>query len=287
MKSILLSLVLVTGCLIANAQKLRDVSGEYEYYLPRHLSRAQGEQAALERAMIQALANEFGTFLTMGTQLNLSSSKDGENSDFYSYSSSMVRGEWVETVGQPFFDIYLSDKGEIVLTCKVKGRAREIRRVVDDFNMKILNGGTLDQHESANFLDGDNIYLSFKSPSDGYIAVYLEDDNNNYLRMLPFNGEGKGARKVKGNVRNLFFNSNDGLEEKYQLTTDKPTERNVIHVLFSPHPFILPVDDEGKNEYALDQLEQSQFRKWLEKSRTLDPELQHQMRPINISESVD
>lgn len=268
-------------------QKSKEVEGRHEYFLPRHQSRAQGEQIALERAMIQALAKEFGTFVRQETQMNLSSSAEGENSEFYSNATSMVRGEWLETIGRPVFDIYLTQEGEIVITCEVKGKAREIRRVVDDFDAKTLNGGLTDQYISKNFVDGDNLFLAFTAPQDGYVAVYLEDEEKNFKRMLPFDGEGKNGRKVKGDVRYVFFTSQEGMEQKYRMLTSKSTERNTIHVIYSPHPFVLPIDHSGEEENSLDFLSGQQFSKWIDKSRTLDPDMQQQKLFISIIERQD
>lgn len=288
MKNLIITGILLTaGCLNIFAQKIKTVEGRYEYYLPRHMSRAQGEQTALERAMIEAIADEFGTYVSQQTQLNLSSSKEGENTEFYSYGSTMVKGEWVETLAEPVFGIFLTPENEIVITCEVKGKAREKRRVVDDFDMAVLNGGTTDEYRSSTFIDGENVYLAFTSPVNGFVAVYLEDDSKTFARMLPFNGEGNKARKVDGNKRYVFFTRNEGLEQRYRLQTNRASERNMIHVLFSPNPFVLPSDHTGEGENALDELSGEKFRIWLEKSRSLDPEMQWQYQGVNIVERQD
>lgn len=287
MKSLIAGILLIAGCLTISAQKPKDVTGRHEYHLPRHQSRAQGEQIALERAIIEALAREFGTFVRQETQMNFSSSAEGENSEFYSSASTLVRGEWLETIGQPRLDIYLTQEGEIVITCEIKGKAREIRRVVDDFNAKALNGGTTDNFQSSNFIHGEKIFLAFTAPQDGFVAVYLEDEDNNFMRMLPFNGEGKNARGVKGNRRYVFFTSEEGLETPYIMRTQKQAERNTIHVIYSPHPFVLPVDQAAADEESLDFLSGQQFSRWIDKSRTLDPDMQQQKLFISIIERQD
>lgn len=287
MKSLITGILLIAGCLSIWAQKPKDVTGRHEYHLPRHQSRAQGEQVAMERAIIEALAREFGTFVRQETQMNFSSSEEGENSEFYSSASTLVRGEWLETIGQPKLDIYLTQDGEIVLTCEIKGKAREIRRVVDDFDAKVLKGGTTDNFQTSHFIHGDKIYLAFTAPQDGFVAVYLEDEDNNFMRMLPFNGEGKNARGVKGNRRYVFFTSDEGLETTYLMRTEKHAERNTIHVIYSPHPFVLSVDQAAEDEESLDFLSGSQFRKWIDKSGTLDPDMQHQKLFITIVERQD
>lgn len=288
----LLRLVLLYALLLflvipSSAQKVKEVSGEYTYWLPRHVSRAEGEQIALERAMIEAVGKEFGTLVNQQTQLNLSSSKDGDNTDFYSIASTILKGEWVETIGQPVFDISLDNNKDIVISCTVKGHAREIKQTVADLDVRLLCNGTTNAHEASTFIHNDLCYLSFVSPIDGYIAVYLEDDAGYIFRMLPFAGEKSKSRKVEGNKRYMFFTRNDGVEEQYRLQTSKATERNNVNVIFSPNEFIKPIDSEGKYETDLTVTKAEDFRRWLTKSRALDPDMQVVIRPITIVAKQD
>lgn len=59
----------------ATDNKVKEVKGTYQYYVPRHIARDQAEQIALERAMIEAIAREFGTVLSLNTQMDMRSSK--------------------------------------------------------------------------------------------------------------------------------------------------------------------------------------------------------------------
>lgn len=57
--------------------KVKEVSGSYTYYIPYNVARDKAEQIALERAMLQALEQEFGTILSQATRMDMRSSKEG------------------------------------------------------------------------------------------------------------------------------------------------------------------------------------------------------------------
>lgn len=262
--------------------KLKTVKGTYQYYVPRHISVEKAEQIALERAIIDALAREYGTVVTQNSNLTTHSNKDGESVDFYSSATSLVKGEWVETIGTPQFDLALLN-GDIVVTCNVEGKAREVIRPQADLDVKILRNHTSNDAESSVFISGDKCFLRFASPLDGFLSVYLEDEAKNVFRMLPFFSQKNSGQKVEANRPYIFFVSEEGDSEQYYLTTDKETERNVIYIVFSPNEYVQPIAQEGQGDLSLRELTTPAFRKWIDKTRALDPALQVISRPITIT----
>ncbi len=285
--SLILALVAAIPAATAGSDsKTKDVKGTYQYYVPRHIARDQAEQIALERAMIEAIAREFGTVLSLNTQMDMRSSKKGESVDFYSSASSLVKGEWVETIGEPKFGLFL-DGDDIVVTCEVRGRAREVNRAQAQLDVRVLRNSTGDDAESNAFISGDKCFLAFITPVDGYLTVYLEGEDNSVFRMLPFYAQSNPTQQVKANTRYVFFASTDGDAEQYQLTAEKETERNTIYAIFSPNEYIKPADHSGGEELSLRELSTDAFRKWLNKARALDDQLQVIPRPITISNPVE
>lgn len=266
--------------------KVKEVKGTYQYYVPRHIARDQAEQIALERAMIEAIAREFGTVLSLNTQMDMRSSKKGESVDFYSTASSLVKGEWVETLGEPKFGMFI-DGDDLVVTCEVRGRAREVNRAQAQLDVRVLRNATGDDAESNAFISGDKCFLAFITPVDGYLTVYLEGEDKTVFRMLPFYSQTNPTQKVNANTRYVFFASTDGDSEQYQLTAEEGTERNTIYVVFSPNEYIKPVDRSGGEELSLRELSADAFRKWLNKARALDDQLQVIPRPITITNPVE
>ena len=174
--------------LAAFPDKGKVVNGSYTYYIPYNVARDKAEQIALERAMIQAIANEFGTVLTQHSRMDMRSSKDGENIDFWSSASSLVKGEWISTIDEPTFEVFIED-GNFVVKCEVKGYAREINGVKAELDIKFLRNGITDAYESSTFQSGDHCYLAVTTPVKGAIAVYLEDEAKTMSCMLPYYGQ--------------------------------------------------------------------------------------------------
>ena len=268
------------------AEKTKVVSGSYTYYIPYNVARDKAEQIALERAMLQGIAKEFGTILTQNTRMDMRSSKEGENVDFWSSASSLVKGEWVETIGEPTFEAFIEDGG-FAVRCEVKGHAREIKRPQAQLDVKLLRTGTTDNHESSTFKSGDMCYLAFTTPVKGAIVVYLEDEAKNMWCMLPYYAQSLTCTPVAPGIRHLYFTSNEGEQEQYQLTTEKEVERNMVYVVFSQNEFIKPIDKSNGQELSLKTLTSADFQSWLTKSRALDPTFQVVALPITITSTAE
>lgn len=266
--------------------KEKEVNGSFTYYIPYNVARDKAEQIALERARIQAIADEFGTVLTQHSHINMQSSSGAENSDFWSSASSLVKGEWVSTIGEPTFEPFI-ENGNFAIRCKVKGIAREITAPQAELDVRLLRNGTTDAYESSTFKSGDNCYLAFTTPVKGAIAVYLEDESGDMFCMLPYYAQTETCTPVSPGERHLFFATNDGDKEKYQLTTDKEIERNMLYVVFSQNDFIKPIDKSNGQELSLKTLTSENFRNWLNKSRALDSTFQVITIPITITANIE
>lgn len=272
--------------LASSAQKTREVSGTYTYYIPYNVARDKAEQIALERAMLQGIAQEFGTILTQNTRMDMRSSKDGENVDFWSSASTLVKGEWVETIGEPEFTAFIEDDN-FVVSCNVKGRAREIDRPKAQLDVRFLRNGTTNAHESSTFRSGDKCYLAFTTPVKGAIAVYLEDEAKTMSCLLPYYGQSLTCTPVAPGIRHVYFTSNEGDNEQYTLLTDKEIERNMVYVVFSQNEFIKPIDKSNGKELSLKTLTSEDFHTWLNRSRALDTTFQVVAIPITISSNLE
>ncbi len=282
----ILTILLLFTPLTTFAEKAKVVSGSYTYYVPYNVARDKAEQIALERAMIEAIAAEFGTILSQHSRMDMRSSKTGENVDFWSSASSLVKGEWISTIGKPVFEAFIED-GNFVVKCEVKGYARELKGPSVQLEVKLLRNGTTDSYESSSFKSGDHCYLAFTTPVKGAIAVYLEDEEKMVSCMLPYYAQTCTCTPVSPGERHLFFTTNDGDQEMYQLSTDKEIERNMMYVIFSQNEFIKPIDKSNGEELSLKTLKWEDFQNWLKKSRGLDSTFQVIAIPITISSSLE
>ena len=206
--------------------------------------------------------------------------------DFTSLSSSDVKGEWLETIGEPKYEISY-EQGMLVVKCAVSGKARELVATQNSFVAKILRNGTEDRFESDNFKSGDDLYLSYQSSTKGYVAVYLIDDSKNAYCLLPYQSSQDGKVRVDANTRYVFFNSKTAAPlfqpadvDEYNMTCEKAAETNYIYVISSPNPFIKAIDNAVAGLPR--ELKYEDFQKWLTKNRTADKDMQVEIKTISV-----
>jgi len=280
-------ILLCIFCLSVSAQKVKKVEAEYTYYAPENVTPEQARRTALERAKIQALADEFGTIVSQYNTTRMENTNGQTELDFTSIGGSEVKGEWIETIGEPKFDITF-EGNMLVVKVRVKGKAREIVSAQIDYVAKVLRNGTTDQFENSSFNSGDGLYLSFQSPVKGFLAVYLVDADRRASCLLPYQSDETGIYSVAPNHRYVFFNMKEApMEERsmvdeYYLTCSSSMEYNQIYVIFSPNSFVKAVDEFSKAGLPR-QLSYEDFNKWLVKQRKHDHQMTVRMFPIVIN----
>jgi hypothetical protein len=272
------------------AQKLKTVEGEYTYYAPETVSLEEAKRKALERAKIKAVEDAFNAVVSRYNTTQTTIRNGHTDSNFTSIGGSEVKGEWIETIGEPIYQTAY-EGNMLVVTVKVKGRAREINAASIDFKARILRNGTEDKFESDNFRAGDDLYLSFTSPVAGYLAVYLVDSDNEAFCLLPYRNQANGIYPIEANHRYLFFNEKESPEserkfvDEYVMTCERTTENNYIYVIFSPNQFTKAADN--NMDVALPrQLSFEDFNKWLVKYRKMDQEMVVKRNPITIQKRM-
>lgn len=133
----------------------------------------------------------------------------GENSngesevDFLSIGGSEVKGEWIETIGKPRFDISY-EKDILVVRVAVKGRIREIVSSTIDVKSLVLRNGIEDRFESNSFKSGDDLFVSFQSPTSGYLVVYLIDADQRAFCLLPYQNMESGCFPWKP-IKDMYY----------------------------------------------------------------------------------
>lgn len=273
----LLPFILLFFHLEVSAQKLKTVEASYTYHAPDNVTLEQAKRTALERAQIEALANMFGTKINQHNSTRVRNQNGNSDVDFLSISSSDIKGEWIETIGVPIYNIYYEQQ-MLVVTCSVRGKARENVNAGIDLSVKILRNGEEDKFESSEFRSGDDMYLSFQSPIDGFIAVYLIDEGGNAFCLLPYRNQSDGIYKVKANTRYIFFSetmapiTEKSIVDEYKLTCDKVQEINQIYILFSSDKFIKAIDEDN-GEKLPRELSSDAYQKWYSKQKTINANL--------------
>ncbi len=266
--------ILSFSAFCAFAQKMERVSAEYTYYAPENVSVEEAKRIALERAQIQAIADAFGTIVSQSNTTFISSQSNGTSSELFSLGGSDVKGEWIETIGEPQYEISYS-QNTLVVKVSVAGRIREIATAAIDFKAKVLKNGIEDKFEATDFHSGDDLYLSFLSPVDGYLAVYLIDMEQQAYCLLPYRGQSEGIYRIKANKPYLFFNASNAdpaerpVVDEYVMTSSQSHEQNMIYIIFSPNSFAKAADNNVADRLPR-VLGYSDFQKWLVRNRKTD-----------------
>lgn len=277
----------ITLVITASAGAIRTVSAEYIYHIPDNIATDEAKEIALQRACAQAIADEFGTVVTQSSSVTIDTHADHTTTDFLSIGGSELKGEWIETIGQPAYE-YITDGNDLALRVRVKGRIREIESVAVPFEVRILRNGTDDAFESSTFTAGDDMYLSFNTPGEGYLAIYLIDNDKNAFCLLPYSGQSEGYFHAKANRRYLFFHPShaDGIEpslvDELVMDTSLPRERNRILAIFSPNRFYKAADAKTLPDLPRS-LGYADFQKWLASVRKRDTSLSVTEKAITIT----
>lgn len=273
---------------VAVAQKTERVTATYTYYAPEHVSIEEARRVALQRAQLQAIADAFGTIVTQSNATRVRNENGKSDVSLLSLGASEVRGEWLRTDGEPEYDIAYED-GMLAVTVRVKGVIREIVNAAVDFQAKVLRNGTEDRFEGEEFRNGDDLYLSFRSPVDGFLTVYLLDAEGTAYCLLPYRNDTGGRVAIEGNRHYVFFSIDDvpveerSIVDEYTMTCSRDGELNQIYVIFSPQLFTKAVDYAGEG-LQLRELPYEEFQEWLFKCRKQDPEMRVEVKGILIKD---
>lgn len=280
--------VVMFATISAFAQRTERVIASYTHIAPSNVSLDIARETAVEHAKIQAIADEFGTIISQQNSTIVSNKNGESNIDFLSLGGSEVKGEWIETISEPSYDISYQ-QGMLVVRVEVKGRIREIVSAPIDFVARILCNGTEDRFERTDFRNGDDLFLSFRSAVNGFLAVYLVDNNHDAFCLLPYQGQPNGIYPIEANRQYVLFSEEhaskeeQGIIDEYTMTASESMERNQIYVIFSPNPFTKATDSMLSDGLPR-QLNWEDFQRWLSKCRRRDKEMRVEKTIITIKQ---
>lgn len=285
-KRLLLSQLFIIFAIIVYAQKITKVSATYTYYAPETMSIEEAKRVALDRAKIDAIEKEFGSHVSQINATSIETTGTNTKTSFSSIGGSEIMGEWIETIGEPSYNINYIDS-TLIVTVAVKGCIRELTPNSTEFDAKILRNGIESKFEDYDFLNGDEMYLSFCSPVYGYLLVYLLDSNNRAYRLLPYRKQQESSMPIEKLKTYVFFHRNscrpDSRKDvdEYVLTTDKNQEINIIYLIFSRNNIDNAIDYQINNSLPRE-LDGKKFQQWLIGVRKKNPEISLKEIPLTI-----
>ena len=299
--------VLIICFLISPAVKAGDIKkirGEAERFSPESESPEIARKKVIQEAQINALEKAFGTALTERT-MNISETREGHTSNISrSSGESLINGDWIRNLTSPEITKVPVDNGTMYYA-KVYGEAREMKYNRIDVDCWLLCNGTdpdKDRLRGDIFYEGDELYVYFISPVDGWLAIYLIDDDNEHTtqRLVPYDDQKEVAYPIVANREYIFFSKKTAEPQYVDFVTRmivearKKVDINDLYIIFSPNEFKqVPttvykhsrhntVETDIQSELMPRETTYQKFDEWMCKQRRKDADLQ----PIPISFSI-
>ena len=262
------------------------VSGFAEVELLPGWSLERAQRQAYQLAIFQALQNGFPTQVARASKYLLENRTQGQNAQtriyFYLTGDQYIGAEWLETLEARYQTEVR--KGQVWVSCKVKGRARARTEPPLPLEVRTLRCRDT-QCTTTDFWAGDPFYLYFRSPVEGYLQVFWEDSGEVY-RLLPYQNQRMQAWPVRADTIYLFFapdpkrRSEAFWTDELILTAEKPEVLHRVYVVFSRHPLAAP-PERFNPRTGFHTVSLSDFQDWLLSERLRMPDLN--LRFIDIS----
>lgn len=255
---ILIFLFFVTFTLSAYAADKVKVTCDTIYRAALTEAPAESRYKAIEFAKLAALESAFGTVIR--SQDLIITTDNGQHA--MGLGDFVVNGVWLKDIREP--EVYLIEQRptELIYSVSVSGWARHIRSDQIEVDYRLLYNGC-DKNRNVvrdnTFYSGDEMFLYFNAPVNGWLAVYLGDDDDERTMqcLLPYDGQDIGAYPILANHEYIFF-SKDYAESSsvdyaagLVMEARKNTDFNVLYVIFSTENFAGTASVENKTrEYT-------------------------------------
>jgi hypothetical protein len=277
----------------ATGQKIKRAEGEAQVKVERNMTREQTQQKAVELAKVNAIESVFGTYVEQQTNITVESGK----SDFYIIGSTKVKGIWIREIDRKLTEEYREENGQygpekiLWITCRIKGEVKQATpHPAIEYQVRNCIYPTC---RTASFNSGEQLYLWFKSPVDGYLSVFLDDGSMVY-RLLPYSDMmNTNSFMIESDEGYLFFSpeATKGLQsgekpDEIELYTLGKKENNLLILVFSTNPFFKPGLDKElveANRFMLPKsLLKGKFEEWLSDNRATYEDFQDVQIPLEI-----
>ena len=239
MTRFILFIIFMSSVLMAYSQRTAKVSATYTFYAPETMSVEEAKRVALDRAKIQAIADEFGTVVSQSTTTVISNKNGESDTQFFALGGSDVKGEWIETIGEPSYEVSFAEHN-LVVTCTVIGKIREIRPTKLYFEISILRNNQEAASDQIIFNNGDEMALKFQASSSGYLSLFWVDlKSNTVYRILPYSQDSHPLQNILTNTPYIFFSksNSNGMDpsyiDEYIMTCENGVEYNELFAVFS------------------------------------------------------
>lgn len=298
--SLLLTIALSSFTSLAFAQKVKTAEAEVSYTYSSDITLRAAKSQAYEQAKAEAILSAFpGTIEATNNSYQVTSADGHSSNRFHSTGISELRGIWIADTQKPVYSgPVCDDDGELcTIRCKVEGKVQEIKWNKPEFEWSLMRNHVEESAKASEFKEQDQLFMTFMPPCDGYVAVYIVNDEDYAQCLVPNDEDGKGIYPVKRGKEYVFFssnhNNNDNMTptEELVLYANGHEEINSFYVFFSPNLFRLAPITRGRRKVILSDGQQydlpadvswEAFQKWQQKLLTQDQEIQREYKNIII-----
>jgi hypothetical protein len=270
-----------------NAQEKKLISGEADELVndPQR-NKLYYQQLVKEKAISNALNNEFGTISTSENISQLSNTQGKEVMSeelFKNYIHQFPNGIWLKDKEVKFNEY--EEKGKIWMKCTIEGWAIEIQNPPINFLVKTLDKVDL-KEETTNFNLNQRLYLYFKAPSDGYLYVYIDNFTETQC-LLPYADAKDRNFAVSANKEYYLFSTkydyqnNPSAVDEYIMYTDENIEIDRLYIIFSTEKLQETNLNAATKELPMS-LSSKDFYQWIQEIRLWKAQTQIKIIDINI-----
>lgn len=290
MKNTKLILLTIASLFIASAaksQEEKDVKKVFvcEIQEDKNITFLEAKNYAIQNARMKAAEESFGVRTIVDREI-IDNVKNGLSDEAYmEIISESLAGEWIWDNKEPQVDIdYDSEQRRFNYQVLLNGKVR--KKPAADTQLKwslLTSDNDADSSTETNVVNGKKrIYVKFKSPVDGYVAIYWRGSDDKFTCMLPYKRSSGDAFFVRANKEYTFFDrSSDPTATPLAIVPDVEAEINAMYVIFSPNGFTKPMEeDNGRTQ--LNSVKSKDFKQWLYKNKTTDNRMTEQHKWFKI-----
>lgn len=275
MKKLTLIILILAFTLVTQAQREEEVSGSYTYVLSENdgITLKEAKHMCIELAKAAAIKEKFGELITSDViDSNVETNGESSTSYYWENTVAMAKGDWLGDTEKPKLDIKYEDD-KLIFTAEVKGRAREIIQSKIDLKWEIMKDGLTMRKKASIFESGERVYVNFRSPADGYVAIYLILGDDVTQCLLPYPKDTDGRFEVKAGREYMFFDKEEDLTAvPWKLTTKRRLENNQLVIIYSPNPFT-KCNDKSVDKMHPNTLNTHDLQRWLLKCQREDRDM--------------
>ena len=275
MKKLTLIILILAFTLVTQAQREEEVSGSYTYVLSENdgITLKEAKHMCIELAKAAAIKEKFGELITSDViDSNVETNGESSTSYYWENTVAMAKGDWLGDTEKPKLDIKYEDD-KLIFTAEVKGRAREIIQSKIDLKWEIMKDGLTMRKKASVFESGERIFVNFRSPADGYVAIYLILGDDVTQCLLPYPKDTDGRFEVKAGREYMFFDKEEDLTAvPWKLSTKRRLENNQLVIIYSPNPFT-KCNDKSVDKMHPNTLNTHDLQRWLLKCQREDRDM--------------